>query len=481
MNIARLNFSHGNHEYHGRLIANIRKANRIVNERIAPSTVSVAIALDTKGPEIRTGMLVGGARAEVELKVKHLITLTTDEKLRDCGTAEKLYVDYANITKVVKVGDVIFIDDGQISLIAQKVCAKEIVCLVEHGGLLGSKKGVNLPGTSVDLPMVSDKDIADLRFGVTHKVDMVFASFIRSAAGVQKIRQVLGDDGKNILVIAKVENEEGCENADEIIAASDGVMVARGDLGIEIAPEQVFCVQKMLIVKCNSAGKPVICATQMLESMTKKPRPTRAETCDVANAVLDGADCVMLSGETAKGDFPVRTVETMSSICLRAEELYFYRNEFQRQFEIVPPRMSMEDTLAAAAVAASQACMARAIVVATVNGKGVRSIARFRPRCPIIVVLRSGTLARSLLLHRAVMTLVHDWKPLEDPLEDLSAGIDFVLEIGPKRAMFEKADIVVTVLDSENAPKTLRVVPVSRAEIEKVHPADPPVREPSAE
>ncbi|EZF24349.1 pyruvate kinase [Trichophyton rubrum D6] len=387
LNVVRMNFSHGTHEYHKSVIDNAREAERFQAGR------PLAIALDTKGPEIRTGNTPGDK--DIPIKEGTELNITTDDQYATCSDDKNMYVDYKNITKVISKGRLVYVDDGVLSFeVLDIVDDKTLRVKCLNNGNISSKKGVNLPGTDVDLPALSEKDKQDLKFGVENGVDMIFASFIRHGSDIRDIRAVLGEAGKEIQIIAKIENQQGMNNFDEILQETDGVMVARGDLGIEIPAAKVFIAQKMMIAKCNIKGKPVICATQMLESMTYNPRPTRAEVSDVANAVLDGADCVMLSGETAKGNYPKEAVVMMHETCLLAEVAIPYVSVFDELRNLAPRPADTLESIAMAAVSASLELNASAILVLTTSGNTARLLSKYRPVCPIIMVTRNPRAAR---------------------------------------------------------------------------------------
>ncbi|KAI9681755.1 MAG: Pyruvate kinase [Trizodia sp. TS-e1964] len=431
MNIVRMNFSHGSYEYHQSVIDHAKEA-----EKIQPGR-PLAIALDTKGPEIRTGNTVGDA--DIPISAGTELNITTDEKYATASDDKNMYVDYKNITKVIEKGRTIFVDDGILSFeVIEVLNPKTVRVRCMNNGKISSKKGVNLPKTDVDLPPLSEKDKADLRFGVKNGVDMVFASFIRQGSDIKAIREVLGEDGKEIQIIAKIENQQGVNNFDDILQQTDGVMVARGDLGIEIPPAQVFIAQKMMITKCNLAGKPVICATQMLESMTTNPRPTRAEVSDVGNAVLDGADCVMLSGETAKGNYPEEAVTMMHETCLLAETAIPYVNTFDELRSLAIRPVSTTETCAMSAVSASLEINAGAILVLTTSGSTARLISKYRPVCPILMITRNAKSARYSHLYRGVYPFLFpekkpDFKSIqwqEDVDKRLKWGIAQAIKLG---------------------------------------------------
>ncbi|KAI9023476.1 pyruvate kinase [Phycomyces nitens] len=392
LNVVRMNFSHGSYEYHQSVIDNTRKSAELYPGR------PVAIALDNKGPEIRTGIMRDGI--EIPILAGHEMTFSVDPQYATICDDKVMYIDYANLPKVIAVGKIIFIDDGVISFEVLETSMDSLRVRAINNGRLCSHKGVNLPGTDVDLPALSEKDKADLLFGVKNKVDMVFASFVRRGQDVKDIRAVLGEEGKRILIISKIENHQGVKNFDDILSETDGVMIARGDMGIEIPLERVFIAQKMMITKCNLAGKPVICATQMLESMTYNPRPTRAEVSDVANAVLDGADCVMLSGETAKGAYPIEAVKTMHDISVLAESVQCYPAVFNELRALTSLPTVTSETVACAAVSASHEQKAGAIIVLSTSGNTARLVSKYRPEAPIIVITRNPQTARQVHLYR---------------------------------------------------------------------------------
>jgi len=341
--------------------------------------------LDTKGPEIRTGMLENGK--PVQLTSGQEVTITTDYST--AGNSGLIAMSYKKLAHDVKPGSSILCADGSIVLevISTDPAAGTVRARCKNTAMLGERKNVNLPGVVVDLPTLTEKDVDDIvNWGVANEIDLIAASFVRKGSDLDEIREVLGEKGRYIKIISKVENQEGIQNFDEILDKTDGVMVARGDLGMEIPTEKIFLAQKMMIQKCNYSGKPVITATQMLESMIKNPRPTRAEATDVANAVLDGTDCVMLSGETAAGAFPVEAVKVMTKICREAEASLDYYAMFKNILKQAPLPMSPLESLASSAVRTAHKVHASLIVVLTRGGSTGRLVAKYRPLVPVLTV-----------------------------------------------------------------------------------------------
>lgn len=393
MNASRHNFSHGDHEEHlGRI--------KLVQELRKEYNKPIAIILDTKGPEIRTGNFAAG---KVELKAGAPFTVISGEDI--LGDETKCTMSYANLHKDVKPGQSILICDGTVGLLINSIEGNRINCTVKNTGVVGSKKNVNVPGAAIRLPAITEKDISDLQFGVKEGVDIITASFIRRASDVAEIRKVLDEaGGKHVLIYSKIENQEGVDNLDEIIEISDGIMVARGDLGVEIPTEEVPLVQKMMIKKCNQAGKPVITATQMLDSMIRCPRPTRAEASDVANAIFDGTDAIMLSGESANGDFPVEAVTTMATIAERIEKSLDYEEYLKKKRKNHVPTVANSVSLATCNTAND--LKAAAIISITQSGQTAKVVSKYRPECPILAVTPDEIAARKLALTWGVFPII---------------------------------------------------------------------------
>ncbi|SEA49328.1 pyruvate kinase [Thalassobacillus cyri] len=386
MNVARLNFSHGDFEEHGQRIKNIREAAGKTNKNIA-------ILLDTKGPEIRTGVMQGGG---VELEQGETLYVSMDEIE---GTNDRISVTYPGLIDDVHQGSKILLDDGLIELQVEEVNKEnnEIKTTVLNSGLLKTKKGVNVPNVSVNLPGITEKDAKDIEFGIEQDVDFIAASFVRRASDVLEIRELLEKhDATHIQIIPKIENQEGVDNIDEILAASDGLMVARGDLGVEIPAEDVPLVQKKLIRKCNQVGKPVITATQMLDSMERNPRPTRAEASDVANAIFDGTDAIMLSGETAAGNYPVEAVQTMNNIARKTETGLDYKAILQERSKTSD--LTITDAISQSVTHTAINLSVNAVVAPTESGHTARMISKYRPQAPIVAITSNERVLRLLSL-----------------------------------------------------------------------------------
>ena len=424
MDIARFNFSHGDHEEQAGRFALVKSVREEINKPIAT-------LLDTKGPEIRTGVLKDDKK--VTLKEGQKFTLTTRDIVGD-DTIDM--ITYAGLPADVANGNTILIDDGLIELRVEEVVdGTDIVCTVINGGELGSKKGVNVPNVSIKLPGITDKDKDDIIFGIEQGFDFIAASFVRNAACIQEIKQLLWEHGADIPVIAKIENAEGIENLDEIIKVADGIMVARGDLGVEIPPSEVPYIQKMIIRKCNENYVPVITATQMLDSMMKHPRPTRAEATDVANAIYDGTSAIMLSGETAAGDYPVEALQTMVKIASRTEQDINYMSRLKKRSILTNPDIT--NAIAHATCTTAMDLNASAIITVSNSGRTARMVSKYRPACPIIGCSVNKDVCRKMSLSWGVTPLLVELKHNSDELFD--HAVDKAEEMG----LIKQGEIVV--------------------------------------
>ncbi|WP_049430943.1 pyruvate kinase [Staphylococcus hominis] len=404
MNVARLNFSHGSHEEHKARIDSIRKVSKKLGK-------TIGILLDTKGPEIRTHDMKDGLIV-LEKGKEVIVSMSQVE-----GTPEKFSVTYEDLINDVQIGSYILLDDGLVELQVKDIDKDkgEVKCDILNTGELKNKKGVNLPGVKVNLPGITDKDAADIKFGIKDDIDYIAASFVRRPSDVLDIREILEQENNdNITIFPKIENQEGIDNIEEILEVSDGLMVARGDMGVEIPPESVPIVQKDLIRKCNKLGKPVITATQMLDSMQRNPRATRAEASDVANAIYDGTDAVMLSGETAAGQYPEEAVKTMRNIAISAEAAQDYK-------KLLSDRTKLVETSLVNAIGVSVAHTAlnlnvKAIVAATESGSTAITISKYRPHSDIIAVTPSEHTARQLALVWGAYPVVKKGRKTTDDL-----------------------------------------------------------------
>lgn len=424
MNVMRLNFSHGDYNEHGQRIQNLREVMQETGKK-------AAILLDTKGPEIRTIKLEGGN--DISLVAGQTFTFTTDTSV--VGNKDRVAVTYSGFAMDLKPGNRVLVDDGLIAMEVKEVKGNEVICTVLNNGELGENKGINLPGVSIQLPALAEKDKQDLIFGCQQGVDFIAASFIRKRSDVDEIRAHLkANGGENIQIISKIENQEGLDNFDEILDASDGIMVARGDLGVEIPVEEVIFAQKMMITKCNKVSKPVITATQMLDSMIKNPRPTRAEAGDVANAILDGTDAVMLSGESAKGKYPLEAVTVMATICKRTDTVIPASLELQ-----TIQKIGITAAVGCGAVEIAERLNAKLIIVATRSGKSAREVRHYFPKAKVIALTSNPKTVNQLLLTKGVEPcLINEIQSTDDFYH---LGKEFALNKG----LAQKGDVVVMV------------------------------------
>lgn len=442
MDCARFNFSHGNHAEQKTRMDRVRK----VREELG---LPIAFLLDTKGPELRVRKF---AESPVTLENGATFTLYADNTV--VGDASGVSITYPYLAEEVTPGTRILLDDGLIELSVSKIKGKDVICTIISGGVISNSKGINIPGVSLDIPYINENDRADILFGIEHGVDFIAASFVRTADDVRKVRRLLDSNGgQKIKIISKIENRSGLDHLDEILAISDGVMIARGDMGVEIPFRELPPVQKEIIKKCYRAGKFSVTATQMLESMTYNPRPTRAEVSDVANAIYDGTTAIMLSGETAAGKFPVEAARTMATIAEYTEVQIDYKKRFATNHLTLS--QDIPNAIGSAACESAYFLDAKAIISMTMTGRSAHMISRYRPACPIIAAVADSVAARALNLAFGVMPVLAEVQPT------VSATLSHGVELALKTGLVEKGDLVImtsgNVVDTQSAADTMHI------------------------
>ncbi len=431
LNVIRLNMSHGDYEEQLARVNMIREINKELG-------TSVAILLDTKGPEVRTGLFEGKS---VLFEKGKKVTITMDEVV---GTAEKFTVSYKGLAKDLKAGDIVLLDDGYVSVKVEEIKGDDIICEILNTGKMKDRRGVNVPGVTLNFEFMSEKDKNDIIWACQNDLDFIAASFIRNEEDMNEILEVVkSENNTHIQIVPKIESQDGVENFDAILELSDGIMIARGDLGVEVPAEEVPVIQKEIIEKCNAAGKFVVTATQMLESMQSNPRPTRAEVSDVFNAVMDGSDAVMLSGETAAGDYPAEAVATQATIADRAERAYKYENYLARAAKNV--EATVENLVSYSVVSTADRLEDVKLIIAVTNsGATARSISRLKPKTPILAITHAEDVQRSLALNFGVIPTLMEKQDNVDDL--LNSSVEKAVELG----LVKSGDTVVISAGSIN-------------------------------
>ncbi|XP_048745613.2 pyruvate kinase-like [Ostrea edulis] len=482
MTICRLNLAYRTHEYFKGAVQRIREAQAGLDVPI-----QVGIGIDITGTGIRVGTLAKeiGLGQELKMKTGDKMRFTIDEKYQEQGTENIMFFEAAEVFSQIKTGSKVIIEDGPLTLVIEGKGDDYVDCVVEEAGDLGSHMMWTIPNMVMREAELSEKDKKDLQFALDHDLDMVFASWVWCPEMVEEVRKYLGEKGKTMKIMAKIETYTAVKRVDEILAVADGLYIARGNLGVNISPEKVFLAQKMIIGKANKAGKPVICATQMLGSMMFNPRPTRAEVADVANAILDGADCVMLSRETARGKHAVKSMQTMSAVCREAEAALFNEhvfNDLRKKVGVI----GNTHTTAIAAVEAAHKCQARAIMVVTVSGRSPALISKYRPNCVILAITRSKHTANNLQLHRGVFPVFYKDDRDDVWVDDVDARLHCGMTIARQLEYIKSGDMIVLVTgwtSGAGSTNTIRIIsvpstslPVPYARVEIDTPVDDKVR-----